>query len=67
MTAGRLRVSKIEADLDPNLNPDGGGNASHCFDIFRDYCVITESVRSGIEVAVDVRMPVYTEPELASR
>lgn len=53
-TEGRLRVQHVDVDL--NLS-DAGEDFEHIERIlqqFENFCVVTESVRAGIEVAVEV-------------
>lgn len=52
---GRLRVSKIEVEIDPHISEDLNRKASGCYATFEDFCVVTESVRQGINVAVSVK------------
>lgn len=51
---GRLRVGSIRVQLDPALAPGGESRARRCLELFEDFCVVTESVREGIEVEVSV-------------
>jgi uncharacterized OsmC-like protein len=58
----RLRIGSIDVTLHPRLT-NGAGEFSHCLDIFEDFCVVTESVRKGL----DVKVHVETEPHPAQR
>ena len=51
----RLRVGKVEVVIDPHLPEAEKDKARRCLQIFEDFCVVTESVRRGIDVAVTVR------------
>ena len=51
--ARRLRIGKINVQLHTNLAPDDPA-LTRCISTFEDFCTVTESVRSGIEVAVKV-------------
>lgn len=51
---GRLRIGAIRAQLDPTLAPGGASRARRCLELFEDFCVVTESVREGINVEVAV-------------
>ncbi len=51
---GRLRIGRIEVEIDPGVVHQQGNGASRCIDIFQDYCTVTESVRNGIDVNVSV-------------
>jgi organic hydroperoxide reductase OsmC/OhrA len=54
---GRLRVKQMKVDLYPELKSSGDSDRSRkCQEIFQDYCTVTESVRKGILVEVNVRL-----------
>ena len=52
---GRLRIGKVGVTLRPRL-PAGADAAalSGCLDAFEDFCVVTQSVRQGIDVEVHI-------------
>jgi len=52
---GRLRIGgiRIEIEVDPTDGSEKG--LERCRRLFREYCVVTESVQSGIPVEVEVR------------
>jgi uncharacterized OsmC-like protein len=52
--ARRLRIGKVNVTLHPNLDPESPALVG-CLDTFEDFCVVTQSVRQGIEVNVEVR------------
>jgi uncharacterized OsmC-like protein len=51
--ARRLRIGKVSVALYTNLAPDDPALAG-CLATFEDFCVVTQSVRQGIDVAVKV-------------
>lgn len=51
---GRLRIGKVDVEIDLDLPDAEKAKAMRCRGLFEDYCVVTESVRHGIEVAVSV-------------
>lgn len=51
---GRLRIAGIEVAIDPGLSAADRPRATRCLDMFEDYCVVTQSVRQGIDVKVRV-------------
>ncbi len=55
---GRLRVTKMDAVLRPELDESELKKLEGCIEIFEDFCVVTQSIRNGIEVDVKV------EPEV---
>jgi uncharacterized OsmC-like protein len=60
--AGRLRVGQFRVELKPELvHPADRARMGRCLEIFQDFCVVTESVRNGIPVAVEVATPVGVE------
>jgi organic hydroperoxide reductase OsmC/OhrA len=60
---GRLRIGKVGVTLRPRL-PAGADAAalSGCLGAFEDFCVVTQSVREGIDVAVSVDLGVEGAP-----
>jgi organic hydroperoxide reductase OsmC/OhrA len=51
---GRLRIGKIDVDIQPKFDPAELQKAQRCLELFEDYCVVTQSVRKGIDVSVAV-------------
>ena len=52
---GRVRVLGINVELIPTTNdPDVQKRLQICKKMFQKYCTVTESVRAGIDVNVDV-------------
>ncbi len=51
---GRLRVTKVHVILEPSFDGVPSNRLSRCLDIFEDFCVVTGSVRKGIDVDVQV-------------
>ena len=61
---GRLRIREITVRLEPRFEGEPSPRVQRCLDVFEQFCTVTESVRAGIDVAVDV-LPTYsgfTEP-----
>ncbi len=52
--AGRLRIGTLEVVLKVTVLPGSEGRIGRCLELFEDFCVVTESVRRGIDVDVDV-------------
>lgn len=52
--AGRLRIGQIKVRLAPEVAEADLPRLSRCLQVFEDYCVVTQSVREGLEVTVDV-------------
>lgn len=51
---GRMRIQGIEVRLFPAVLPEDRPRMARCLEIFEDFCVVTQSVRAGIEVDVAV-------------
>lgn len=51
---GRIRVGSLRVTLDPTLTPAERHQAARCLETFEDYCIVTQSVRHGLEVAVEI-------------
>jgi len=52
---GRLRIGKINVEITPNIREADPQKLQRCLDLFEDYCVVTQSVRKGIDVSVTVK------------
>jgi len=50
----RLRVEELRVRLDVDTEGADPNRVSRCLEVFEDYCVVTESVRRGIDVLVEV-------------
>jgi organic hydroperoxide reductase OsmC/OhrA len=59
--AKRLRIGKVKVNLEPNVSPDAVALLQRCTSVFEDFCMVTESVRKGIDVEVHVETPA-TQP-----
>jgi uncharacterized OsmC-like protein len=51
---GRVRLVRLRVALSPAVPTEARERMTRCLEVFEDYCVVTESVRSGIEVDVQV-------------
>ena len=51
---GRLRVGSVRVHLHPTVAEADRERMARCLGLFEDFCVVTESVRHGIDVTVDV-------------
>ena len=52
--AGRLRIGGVEVELHPEVPDEEQARIARCLDLFEDFCLVTESVRAGIDVGVEV-------------
>jgi organic hydroperoxide reductase OsmC/OhrA len=56
--AGRWRVKEIGVDIKANpVNEEDKARMKPCLDIFEDFCIVTQSVRRGINVQATVQVP----------
>jgi uncharacterized OsmC-like protein len=53
---GRWRVAGLKVKLSPSMNADDLPRSKQCLEIFEDFCILTQSVRKGIPVDVDIEM-----------
>ena len=51
---GRLRIGELRVTLDPTFKLEDRERIGRCLEIFEDYCIVTASVRRGIDVNVQV-------------
>jgi len=51
---GRLRIGKIHVAIQPVLAAVDVARLERCRELFEDFCVVTQSVRHGVEVEVTV-------------
>ncbi len=51
---GRLRIGGIQVKIEPEVAPEDRQRMGRCLELFEEFCVVTQSVRGGIEVKVDV-------------
>ncbi len=52
--AKRLRIGKVEVNITPEIAEDDKARANRCVGLFEDFCTVTESIRGGIPVEVNV-------------
>jgi uncharacterized OsmC-like protein len=50
----RLRIGTVDVTLHTKL-PENTAGLEGCLDLFEDFCVVTESVREGLDVRVHVK------------
>jgi len=51
----RLRVGRIDVEIDPGLDAAALENLKPCVPLFEEFCTVTASVRQGIEVATRIK------------
>jgi organic hydroperoxide reductase OsmC/OhrA len=60
--AGRLRVKDVRVRIKPVIEESQQARVQRCLELFEDFCVVTQSVRQGIDVDVAVE-PISAEVE----
>ncbi|GMV05891.1 MAG: hypothetical protein AMXMBFR53_21680 [Gemmatimonadota bacterium] len=51
---GRLRIGAVDVVLHPTLDGVPPERMGRCLELFEDFCVVTQSVRDGLDVRVSV-------------
>lgn len=51
---GRLRIGRLDVSITVELPGASPTKSARCLELFEDYCVVTGSVRAGIDVGVRV-------------
>lgn len=51
---GRFRIAELAVRLEPVVAPEQADRMERCLELFEDFCIVTASVRQGIDVKVDV-------------
>ncbi|HEX6059002.1 MAG TPA: OsmC family protein [Gemmatimonadaceae bacterium] len=51
---GRLRIQRVDVRLEPVVPAEQQPRMARCLEIFEDFCVVTGSVREGVDVRVEV-------------
>ncbi len=50
----RLRIGSSRVTINANVDKTGGERLKKCIELFEDFCVVTASVRKGIDVSVEI-------------
>ena len=51
---GRWRIAGLKVKLHPIIRAEDVSRSKRCLEVYEDFCIVTGSVRKGIEVKVDV-------------
>ncbi|HSK20917.1 MAG TPA: OsmC family protein [Longimicrobiales bacterium] len=51
---GRFRVGSMRVRIEPVVGPDDVERMARCLEMFEDFCIVGQSVRDGIDIAVEV-------------
>jgi organic hydroperoxide reductase OsmC/OhrA len=52
---GRWRIKEIGVDIEPQVDETHRKQLERCAEIFEQFCIVTQSVRQGIPIRVNVR------------
>ena len=52
--AGRMRIGRVDVQIEPVVAEADQPRMRRCLELFEDFCVVTQSVREGIDVGVRV-------------
>jgi len=52
---GRLRIGTMAVEIEPRIEEPDEQRLRRCLDIFEDFCVVTQSVRNGIDISVKLK------------
>ncbi|MEE8594303.1 MAG: OsmC family protein [Gemmatimonadota bacterium] len=55
--SGRVRVGAIDVDIHPEVSAEDWPRLRRCIDVFRDFCIVSQSVKQGIDINVEVKPP----------
>jgi organic hydroperoxide reductase OsmC/OhrA len=56
-----MRIGGLRVKLMPRVGTDPA-RAKRCLELFEDFCIVTQSVREGIDVQVEVEPVPAVEP-----
>jgi uncharacterized OsmC-like protein len=54
--AGRFRIEGISARIRTAIPPEDQDRVNRCLAVFEDFCIVSGSVRQGIEIDVEVEV-----------
>ena len=58
---GRQRIGEIRVKLAPDVAPEDRDRMERCLELYEDFCIVTESVRNGIPISVEVEAAVVAQ------
>lgn len=59
---GRMRIGSMHVRMEPRLAEGDAARIGRCLELFESFCIVTESVRRGIRVDLDVVPVVPSSP-----
>ena len=58
----RLRVTALDVRITAAIPPEDQARVDRCLEVFEDFCVVSGSVRKGVDINVEVDVVNPTEP-----
>lgn len=59
---GRFRIGSLNVTIEPTVAGEPSKKYDRCLGLFEDFCIVTQSVRDGIDVDVSVQ-PTFVEAD----
>lgn len=59
---GRLRITGLRVRLEPVVPADQHDRMARCVELYEDFCLVSQSVRQGIDITADVHPAAAAEP-----
>ncbi len=54
-------IGEIRVKLAPDVAPEDRDRMERCLELYEDFCIVTESVRNGIPISVEVEAAVVAQ------
>lgn len=51
---GRMRIRQMRVRVEPSLAPEDAERIGRCAELYEDFCIVTQSIRHGVDVAVEL-------------
>jgi organic hydroperoxide reductase OsmC/OhrA len=59
---GRLRITSLRVRLEPVVPADQRDRMARCVELYEDFCLVSQSVRQGIDITAEVHPADAAEP-----
>ena len=60
---GRFRIPSLAVTLEPTVEGEPSPRYDRCLDLFEDFCIVTQSIRKGIDVDVSIAPTFVAAPD----
>ncbi|MDG6222357.1 MAG: OsmC family protein [Candidatus Bathyarchaeota archaeon] len=51
----KIRIKSIDLEIQLEVNEEDKHRVPRCLKLFEDYCTVTQSIRNGVEINVDIK------------